>query len=140
MQTGHSQCGTREGGMLNPYSPGGTPCATPPPTTFVEDAYWQPIMAGVGTVEACRRVRITENQFEPPRFSSEALLLEGGCLVRATKARPDRANPASVRQRSWNHRRKPPQAVDRQLARRFEVIGRRSQPCLSGISFDAADK
>jgi hypothetical protein len=97
MQTGHSQCGTREGGMLNPYSPGGTPCATPPPTTFVEDAYWQPIMAGVGTVEACRRVRITENQFEPPRFSSEALLLEGGRLVRATKARRSTSRPRQPR-------------------------------------------
>jgi hypothetical protein len=32
--------------MLNPYSPGRTPCATPPPTTFVENAYWQLIMAG----------------------------------------------------------------------------------------------
>jgi hypothetical protein len=31
--------------MLNPYSPGRTPCATPPPTTFVENAYWQLIMA-----------------------------------------------------------------------------------------------
>jgi hypothetical protein len=46
--------------MPNPYSPGRTPCATPPPTTFVENAYWQLIMAGWATVEACRRVRITE--------------------------------------------------------------------------------
>jgi hypothetical protein len=74
--------------MLNPYSPGRTPWATPPPTTFVENAYWQLIMArwarwrpvdASGSRKSVRTSSVLERgsatRGRPPRQSDEGRAL-----------------------------------------------------------------